>query len=80
MLGSAPFSVSMGKNVLDVTLTGFLVGGFTVLSTKGISTLLTLEWIDMFTEWITYPVILVSESNYKWSGGILWILSNRYSS
>ncbi|KII95369.1 hypothetical protein PLICRDRAFT_693597 [Plicaturopsis crispa FD-325 SS-3] len=36
-----------------------LFGGFTVLSTKGVSTLLTLEWIDMFTEWITYPVIIV---------------------
>lgn len=35
-------------------------GGFTVLSTKAISTLLTLEWWDMFAEWITYPVILVS--------------------
>lgn len=34
-------------------------GGFTVLSTKGISTILTIEWIDMFTEWITYPVIVV---------------------
>lgn len=30
-----------------------------MLSTKGISTLLTLQWIEMFTEWITYPVIAV---------------------
>jgi hypothetical protein len=37
-----------------------LLGGFTVLATKAISTLLTLEWWDMFTESITYPVILVS--------------------
>jgi hypothetical protein len=36
-----------------------LPGGFTVLSTKGVSTLLTMEWIEMFTEWITYPIILV---------------------
>ncbi|PCH41331.1 DUF803-domain-containing protein [Wolfiporia cocos MD-104 SS10] len=36
-----------------------LFGGFTVLSTKAISTLLTLEWFEMFTEWITYPVIMV---------------------
>jgi drug/metabolite transporter (DMT)-like permease len=49
-----------GKRVVfvDVGLCA-IFGGFTVLSTKGISTLLTLEWIDMFTEWITYPVILV---------------------
>ncbi len=36
------------------------LGGFTVLSTKAISTLLTMEWFEIFTEWITYPVILVS--------------------
>ncbi|KAI0952553.1 hypothetical protein AcV7_008314 [Taiwanofungus camphoratus] len=36
-----------------------LFGGFTVLSTKALSTLLTLEWLDIFTEWITYPVIAV---------------------
>jgi hypothetical protein len=36
-----------------------LFGGFTALSTKALSTLLTLEWIDIFTEWITYPVILI---------------------
>jgi hypothetical protein len=35
-------------------------GGFTVLSTKAVSTLLTLEWLEMFTQWITYPIILVS--------------------
>jgi len=37
-----------------------IFGGFTVLATKAISTLLALEWWDMFTEWITYPVIAVS--------------------
>ncbi|KZP24520.1 DUF803-domain-containing protein [Athelia psychrophila] len=36
-----------------------IFGGFTVLSTKGISTLLTLQWIQIFTDWLTYPVILV---------------------
>jgi hypothetical protein len=36
-----------------------LFGGFTALSTKALSTLLTLEWIEIFTEWITYPVILI---------------------
>ncbi|KAK7061572.1 DUF803 domain membrane protein [Favolaschia claudopus] len=36
-----------------------LFGGFTVLSTKAISTLLTMQWFEMFTKWITYPTILV---------------------
>ncbi|KAI0751450.1 magnesium transporter NIPA-domain-containing protein [Daedaleopsis nitida] len=36
-----------------------LFGGFTVLSTKAISTLLTMEWFEIFKEWITYPVIVV---------------------
>lgn len=36
-----------------------IAGGFTVLSTKAVSTLLTMEWFEMFTEWITYPVIVV---------------------
>ncbi|KAI0080677.1 DUF803-domain-containing protein [Panus rudis PR-1116 ss-1] len=43
---------------IDVGLCA-LFGGFTVLSTKAISTLLTLEWFDIFTEWITYPVLVV---------------------
>lgn len=34
-------------------------GGFTVLSTKALSTLLTLQWIEIFTKWITYPLIAV---------------------
>jgi magnesium transporter len=37
-----------------------LYGGFTVLSTKAISSLLTLEWFDIFAEWITYPLFVVS--------------------
>ncbi|KAF8165172.1 magnesium transporter NIPA-domain-containing protein [Crassisporium funariophilum] len=53
----------IGKNwvFVDVGLCA-LFGGFTVLSTKALSTLLTLEWIDMFTKWITYPLIGVLAS------------------
>ncbi|KAF8897376.1 magnesium transporter [Infundibulicybe gibba] len=36
-----------------------IFGGFTVLSTKAISTLLTMQWIEMFTRWITYPILAV---------------------
>lgn len=36
-----------------------LFGGFTVLSTKAISTLLTMERMQIFTQWITYPVLTV---------------------
>ncbi|KAF7331959.1 DUF803 domain membrane protein [Mycena kentingensis (nom. inval.)] len=36
-----------------------LFGGFTVLATKAVSTLLTMEWFEMFTHWITYPTIAV---------------------
>ncbi|KAI0676980.1 DUF803-domain-containing protein [Trametes maxima] len=43
---------------IDVGLCA-LFGGFTVLSTKAVSTLLTLEWFEIFKEWITYPVIAV---------------------
>ncbi|KAG5643784.1 hypothetical protein DXG03_009663 [Asterophora parasitica] len=38
---------------------GEVLCGFTVLSTKAISTLLTMEWITMFSNWITYPVLAV---------------------
>ncbi|KIY72948.1 DUF803-domain-containing protein [Cylindrobasidium torrendii FP15055 ss-10] len=44
--------------VIDVGLCA-LFGGFTVLSTKAVSTLLTMDWIRIFTHPITYPVILV---------------------
>ncbi|KAJ2924971.1 hypothetical protein H1R20_g12144, partial [Candolleomyces eurysporus] len=43
---------------IDVGLCA-LFGGFTVLSTKALSTLLTLHWIEVFAEWITYPLIFV---------------------
>ncbi|KDQ64695.1 hypothetical protein JAAARDRAFT_52643 [Jaapia argillacea MUCL 33604] len=36
-----------------------LFGGFTVLSTKGVSTLLTTRGLEMFAEWISYPLIVV---------------------
>ncbi|KAJ6516066.1 magnesium transporter NIPA-domain-containing protein [Mycena sanguinolenta] len=36
-----------------------LFGGFTVLSTKAVSTLLTMQWFEMFTKWITYPTLVV---------------------
>ncbi|KAF9651280.1 DUF803-domain-containing protein, partial [Thelephora ganbajun] len=36
-----------------------LFGGFTVLATKALSTLLTMEWIKIFTEWITYPIVAI---------------------
>ncbi|KAI0068905.1 DUF803-domain-containing protein [Artomyces pyxidatus] len=36
-----------------------LFGGFTVLATKGVSTLLTTRGFEMFKEWITYPIIAV---------------------
>ncbi|KAJ4472323.1 magnesium transporter NIPA-domain-containing protein [Lentinula aciculospora] len=35
-----------------------LFGGFTVLSTKAVSTLLTMPWSSVFNSVITYPVIL----------------------
>jgi len=34
-------------------------GGFTVLSTKAISTLLTTSGLNMFRQWLTYPVLAV---------------------
>lgn len=37
-----------------------LLGGFTVLSTKAFSSmLLTFNWGEVFTEWITYPIVAV---------------------
>ncbi|KAG1715953.1 hypothetical protein ID866_1242 [Astraeus odoratus] len=42
--------------VVDVGLCA-IFGGFTVLATKAVSTLLTKQWVKMFTEWITYPIL-----------------------
>lgn len=44
--------------VVDVGLCA-IFGGFTVLATKAISTLLTEEWGKIFAEWVTYPVLVV---------------------
>jgi len=44
--------------IIDVGLCA-LFGGFTVLATKGVSTLLTTRGLLMFKEWITYPIIAV---------------------
>ena len=41
-----------------------LFGGFTVLSTKAFSSLLTKEWVLVFKEWITYPVLVVSSLSH----------------
>ncbi|KAN0097300.1 Magnesium transporter NIPA domain containing protein [Tylopilus felleus] len=51
---------SLGRRVvvIDVGLCA-VFGGFTVLATKAISTLLTEEWVKMVTEWITYPTLAV---------------------
>ncbi|EKM59435.1 uncharacterized protein PHACADRAFT_114187 [Phanerochaete carnosa HHB-10118-sp] len=36
-----------------------LFGGFTVLSTKAFSSLLTREGFDVFAQWITYPILVI---------------------
>ncbi|GAB1519667.1 hypothetical protein RhiTH_002735 [Rhizoctonia solani] len=45
--------------LVDVGLCA-LFGGFTVLATKAVSSLLSTEWASVFTEWIFYPSILPS--------------------
>lgn len=54
LFGEAFHSLRVSHKLIDHA------GGFTVLSTKAVSTLLTLEWFEIFKEWITYPVIAVS--------------------
>ncbi|CAE6447916.1 unnamed protein product [Rhizoctonia solani] len=44
--------------LVDVGLCA-LFGGFTVLSTKAVSSLLSTEWANVLTEWIFYPSILI---------------------
>lgn len=56
LVGAVPSQANLAEPLLFLSC----LGGFTVLATKALSTLLTLEWWDMFTERITYPVILVS--------------------
>jgi len=43
----------------------YRTGGFTVLATKATSTLLTKEWGNMLTEWITYPVLAVCSITFS---------------
>lgn len=47
--------------VTEFPLNSTVPGGFTVLSTKAISTLLTTEGYKMFGERITYPLLLVCD-------------------
>jgi len=59
VLGTLSRGMAGRRNVLiDIGLCA-IFGGFTVLATKAISTLLTKEWFNMFKEWITYPLLLV---------------------
>ncbi|KAF9263558.1 DUF803-domain-containing protein [Marasmius fiardii PR-910] len=51
-------SVGQRYVLVDVGLCA-LFGGFTVLSTKAVSTLLTMQWSKVFKKLITYPVMLV---------------------
>ena len=43
-------------------------GGFTVLSTKAVSSLLTSNGFNMFKQWMTYPILAVSSDNHKDAG------------
>ncbi|EIN10604.1 DUF803-domain-containing protein [Punctularia strigosozonata HHB-11173 SS5] len=43
---------------IDVGLCA-IFGGFTVLSTKAVSTLLTTQGTEVFTEWIFYPLVVI---------------------
>lgn len=49
-------TTSCGSAEIDVCCPG----GFTVLSTKAVSTLLTTSGFNMFQQWVTYPVLAVS--------------------
>ncbi|CDZ96232.1 Uncharacterized conserved protein [Phaffia rhodozyma] len=44
--------------LIDVGLCA-LLGGFTVLSTKAVSSLLSTLWLDVFSKWIFYPILAV---------------------
>ncbi|GBE79366.1 DUF803-domain-containing protein [Sparassis crispa] len=56
--GLSEGSIGRSYVYVDVGLCA-LFGGFTVLSTKAMSTLITLEWFEIFAEWVTYPVLAV---------------------
>ncbi|KAI0291710.1 magnesium transporter NIPA-domain-containing protein [Russula brevipes] len=59
LMGFSEGSVGRRWVLVDVGLCA-LFGGFTVLSTKAISTLLTTSGLNMFRQWLTYPVLAVS--------------------
>jgi hypothetical protein len=44
------------------------LGGFTVLSTKAVSSLLTTNGFNMFKQWMTYPILAVSSCGYERAG------------
>jgi len=58
LMGFSEGSVGRRWVLVDVGLCA-LFGGFTVLSTKAISTLLTTSGLNMFRQWLTYPVLAV---------------------
>ncbi|KAI0306940.1 magnesium transporter NIPA-domain-containing protein [Multifurca ochricompacta] len=58
LMGFSEGSAGRGWVLVDVGLCA-LFGGFTVLSTKAVSTLLTTRGLEMFQEWMTYPVLAV---------------------
>lgn len=45
--------------VADESCQCALYGGYTVLATKGLSTLLSLQLIEVYKTWLTYPLLLV---------------------
>jgi len=58
LMGLSEASIGRRWVLVDVGLCA-LFGGFTVLSTKAVSTLLTTNGFNMFRLWITYPVLAV---------------------
>jgi len=44
------------------------LGGFTVLSTKAVSSLLTSNGFNMFKQWMTYPILAVSSCSHERAG------------
>lgn len=67
LVSLSPRKVGQEHVVIDVG-TCALLGGFTVLSTKAFSSmLLSFNWGKIFTEWITYPIIAVSEATCQYA-------------
>jgi drug/metabolite transporter (DMT)-like permease len=58
LMGLSEGSVGRKWVLVDVGLCA-LFGGFTVLSTKAVSTLLTTNGLNMFKQWMTYPILAV---------------------